>query len=112
MVTGSNLENLVSNVENCIKKHIEYLNERGMVTNISKTKIVVFGTDTTVKLKIGDQEITSGDSMKVLSVVFESKMKWSKQIELSISRGRRLRSDQSFICLKLNRDQFINSVQI
>jgi len=34
-------------------------------------------------------------------------MKWSKQIEKSISKGRRLCSGLSFICRKLNREQFI-----
>jgi len=70
LIAGSNLDNLVSNAESCVTKHLDFLNERGMVTNISKTEIVVFGTDTTVKLRIGNQDIISGDSMNVLSVVF------------------------------------------
>jgi len=107
LITGDSHNEIKSNAERCLLSHLEYLKGRGMVTNVSKTEIVMFGHEDRMTLTIGDDNIESGNSMKVLGVQFDSRMKWSNQIDQALIKGRRLCSGLKFIRQKLTRYQFL-----
>jgi len=78
-----------------------------MVTNISKTEAVIFGSDHQVQIEIDNEKITSGSTMKVLGVMFDNRLKWNQQVDNALLKGRKLCSGLSFIRNKLTKEQFI-----
>jgi len=107
LIKGKNMDELKHNAESCLKSHLAYLDSQGMVTNVSKTEVVVFGQNNKVELEIDGNKITSGETMKVLGVQFDSDMKWSSQAKTVIVKLRRLNSGLKFLRRKLNTNQFL-----
>jgi len=107
LIIGDNPFQLKQHSERCLQTHLGYLDNQGMVTNISNTEAVVFGNDMELELNTGNSIVKTNKQMKVLVVVFDCKMSWNPQVDQAIARGRRLCGGFKFIRKKLNIQQFL-----
>lgn len=85
-------------IESSANKLYQWLKDSGLVVNVKKTELVFFNKKLTENqsITLGDQIITSVNTMKVLGVLFDSKLQWSHQVENAIKKAKKA-------CCGLNR---------
>jgi hypothetical protein len=86
-----NKDKSVKDLVNKLKKVITWLKESGLKVNEDKTEIVIFHKSNCncVSVNINGKLIKSKKSLKVLGVIFDSKMNWSVQVEHSLNETRK-----------------------
>ncbi len=74
-----------------IKKHADYLTSIGMAMNVDKTEAVVFSQNTVepITLNVNGSSFSTTSTMKVLGVIFNSKMHWNIQAGKAIASAKR-----------------------
>jgi len=70
-----------------ISRHFEWLEEMGMICNLAKTELLMFGVEN-AEIVISDTKIASKDTMKVLGILIDNKITWDQQINKVISSCR------------------------
>ena len=87
----NSLENLIHDVEKTLKAITKWLRDSGLKVNQGKTEICLFSKRDTapVRIKIDGSTIMSKKSIKVLGVVFDSKLNWSDHVAYAINRASR-----------------------
>ena len=74
-----------------LRTHIDLKWRRasGLKVNEYNTKICLFyrTTPPTITLNIGNQIVTSKESMNVLGVIFDATLKWSQQVETTLKKA-------------------------
>jgi hypothetical protein len=80
-------------VTNLIEKELEmitkWLKDSGLQVNLSKTEICMFlhNDKPPVTMKLLSQNIVTKKSMKVLGVIFDSKLSWNEQVLNAIKKA-------------------------
>jgi len=80
-IVGENSEELVTEFERVMTRHEAWLKGIGMICNKSKTEVVVFGEEDVKEIRLGDEKITTGKSMKMLGIWVDWNLKWKTQVE-------------------------------
>ncbi len=97
--------------ELCIKtkstmtKHLQWLKENGMVCNVDKTEMMILNSDSPTSIEVDGRTITAMKEMKVLGLMFDSKLTWNLQVNNVISRTNRMLHGLRKIRRFLNIDQ-------
>jgi len=90
-----------------ILRHNEMLKEVGMVTNVSKTKLIYFGRKPIMDmepLEINGDLITPTSTMKVLGVLFDNNMGWNSQLEKVLNKAKIVIKKMNFLRKYVNQD--------
>jgi len=61
--------------------HIRELEEIGMIVNASKTEEMVLGSEETLTMQIGQNEVNTKKEIKALGVVIHSKLSWLPHVK-------------------------------
>jgi hypothetical protein len=79
------------NLEVKVMTALKWLMDSGLKVNIAKTELTLFHRfkGGTIKIKIGEMWIESKNDMKVLGMVFDSRLDWYKQVDVSVLKARR-----------------------
>ncbi len=96
------------------KRHYEWLSSIGMVCNESKTEFVIFDRHGRFKeksLQINNELIKPGRTMKILGMLFESNLGWTKQVNKVIQSANAMILALRYINRFLTRPQFKMAVQ-
>ncbi len=89
IVISDDLIDLKQKALNILKVHIEFLKSIGMIVNISKTEAMIFDRDpSSMVLSIDGESFSTGKTMKVLGVTFDSKMKWDVHVDKILSKAK------------------------
>jgi len=108
LVKGDSTEEIISRTKSCISTHLKYLQDRGMVTNLTKTEAVVFGKESTqANFSIDGESFSTGETMKILGVTFDDKLTFSQHVQKVIQKSKCLNSAMKLIRQKLTLDQFL-----
>jgi hypothetical protein len=76
MVKGKDLDELKSNTQLIMDKHISWLESIGMVVNVGKTEAVLFGRHkSVVDLEVKGTIFSTKPSMNILGVTFDSQLR-------------------------------------
>ncbi len=89
--------------------HFNWLDSIGMCCNRSKTEFIIFDRLSRFRgkeLKIGQDKIKSVDHIRVLGTLFQDNLKWTKQINKSISSANSMLTSLRYINRLVNRTQF------
>jgi hypothetical protein len=88
---GRNIAEAKTVIESSANKLYQWLKDSGLVVNLKKTELVFFSKKMTEtqSITLGDQIITSENTMKVLGVLFDSKLQWSNQVENAIKKAKK-----------------------
>ena len=103
---GKTKEEAISGLERKLKSAIAWLTGSGMKVNIAKTELTVFhkSLNTAGRIMIGTEWIDTTQEMRVLGIIFDSRLEWTKQVDKSILKAR-----QSSQALRRIKDYFTNS---
>ena len=84
-------EALLLQMKNTLEKIIKWLKQSGLKVNDAKTEFCLFYRKDSppVKLNINNIELTSVKSMKVLGVLFDSKLNWQSHLQLAITKSKK-----------------------
>jgi len=90
-VSGRTIEKVKANLEKVMTTHNRFLNNIGMVTNVSKTEVIFFAgkpLQTLPTLEVEGQKITPGKYLKVLDVNFSRNLSWDHHIDNLVKKAR------------------------
>jgi len=92
MVLGESVGELQENLKNCLREHLLFLKEQGMVTNLSKTEAVIFNTNKhhqieDFTLAIDGETFKTNNQMKILGVTFDKKMTWTPHVDSVVKKS-------------------------
>jgi len=104
VVTCEN-QNLTQKVETVVKKHFSWLRSNGLVCNEDKTEMMTLGCDK-VNINLNGKIISSTDKMKVLGLIFDSKLDWTDQVSSTISKSSRILHGLKHVRRLFKADQF------
>ena len=70
---------------------IKWLRDSGMKVNSEKTELCIFSTKDVrqIEIEIDNEKILSKNSIRVLGVIFDSKLNWQKQVDTTIQNCRK-----------------------
>ena len=84
IVNARNIEQLKSKIENVITIAQSWYKNNSMKNNIGKTEVLVFNSNQRIKIQIMEDakavNIESKSSIKILGVIIDSNLNWSKQV--------------------------------
>jgi len=111
IITGTNLNETLSQTELISKKHVELLHNLGMKVNTDKSEVVIFNkTPIRAEVTIGTSKIMSKSDMRVLGIIFDEHLKWETQIRSILSKCRSKLSVLRRIKKRFTTDQFLKIV--
>ena len=86
-VTGTSADLVISNTEDTIKKHVEYLRSMGMVVNESKTEVMWIGQKDPPQpsLNVNGTVCSFVNSIKALGVHIDKDLTWDVQARHAIN---------------------------
>jgi hypothetical protein len=88
VIEASSMQELKEVAEEVIKKHLAWLSANGMVCNTSKTEMMALNCEPMV-LKVGDADVETKDEMKVLGLIFDDKLNWSRHVSKIVHKSNR-----------------------
>jgi hypothetical protein len=73
-----------------MKKHVDWLTKIGMVVNVDKTEAVIFSKSPVkpVTMTVKGESFSTRDSMKVLGVMFDARLKWDVHVNNVIKNAK------------------------
>ena len=82
MESNANLEQLINDMEQKLEMVTKWLRDSGLAVNEEKTEICLFYKQDhpTVEIALNGQRIKTKKYIKVLGVVFNSKLQWTNQV--------------------------------
>jgi hypothetical protein len=82
LLVGNDIEELKERASTTMKKHVEWFTTIGMVVNVDKTEAVIFSKSyvSPILLTVNGESFSTRDTMKVLGVTFDSKLKWDVHV--------------------------------
>jgi len=108
ILDGTSIEELQHKVSHHSKLHVEYLSEKGMIVNKSKTEVMVFGIHLIeADFDIDGTTIKSGGQMKMLGIIFQHNLEWNLHVESVLKRVKPKLSLLKKIAKNMNVEQFI-----
>jgi hypothetical protein len=92
-ITKSNVSSteLIKDMEKTLEAITKWLKQSGVKVNLTKTEACLFYKHDTapIQLKVGNTKILSKKSINVLTVIFDSKLKWENHAISSIKTANR-----------------------
>jgi len=79
IIANKDRDILINQVQEVLKKHMDWLNLIGMVCNSSKTELIVFGTED-IRIEVDGGEFRSKNYIKILGLLVDSKLSWEQHI--------------------------------
>lgn len=113
LVSGKDHNEVISNTNTTINKHVDYLKSLGMVVNVDKTEVMWLGTNRPNGLDsiiMSNHIIKLRESIKALGVTFTSNLDWSNHIKNVINKGKSLMVGFKYLRRYLTEDQFLKTV--
>ena len=105
---GTDEQDLKNQVANTIDKHTAWLCNMGMIVNASKTDLMSLGRKIEVQ---GDGfKLVSSSTLNVLGILFDEKMCWEPQLELSMSKCQRLKPALRCLSSKLKKSEMLQVI--
>jgi len=89
-VEGETSDDLYKNFSDVFVKHNVWLKQIGMISNMSKTEVLVLNQPDEVTIRVGEETIRTSKVIKVLGMWLDCNLKWGTQIEKSIKKARSL----------------------
>jgi hypothetical protein len=93
IVSESDVGNLQEKAQLQLETHLEWLQNNGMICNVSKTEAMVLSNrplKEKMTLNVAGTQIKTQDRLKVLGVIFDEKMDWGLQVENVIKRTNKI----------------------
>ena len=89
--SNKSLEILINDVEKSLEAITKWLRDSGLKVNQGKTEICLFSKrdSAPIRIRIDGSTIESKKSIKVLGVVFDSKLNWSDHVAYAVNRASR-----------------------
>ena len=93
-----------------IHKHVDWLQSIGMVVNIAKTEAVVFARNPIdpVELDVNGTKFKTSLSMKILGVVFDSRMKWDNHVDKILGQAKKTLNGLRILRRNLSLDGYVH----
>jgi hypothetical protein len=109
---GEDRTELVRNMETSLENIRKWIKHSGLKINERKTEICLFNKRDTnpVNVMIGEDLVTTSDSINILGVTFDSKMAWSQQIRNAITKSSRALNALSIIRRYFNTKELLQLV--
>jgi len=89
VITGESFESMVQGLKDTIARHFDWLGSIGMTCNLEKTELISFCKED-IRIQIGDVNINSSETMKVLGVIMDRKLSWEGHVEKIISGCKKI----------------------
>jgi len=89
VISGESLDEMTQMLKTTIQKHFDWLGSIGMTCNLGKTELISF-CGQAVSVNIGNIEIKSKDSMKILGVMLDKELSWNAHIDKLIMSCKKL----------------------
>ena len=91
MVEGTELDQLILDMQRKIEAMTKWLRDSGLTVNEAKTECCLFykNDHQLINIKINDVTIRSKPSINVLGVLFDSKLNWSTQVAQTIMKAKK-----------------------
>ena len=88
---NTSLPNLIESMEKTIEAITKWLKKSGLLVNEAKTELCLFHRNDVapITIRINNCNVKSKKVINVLGVLFDSKLSWAPQVELSISKANR-----------------------
>lgn len=85
---GVNREEVKEALQVSADKIFKWLTGSGLVINIPKSELVIFSRKSNheVKIKIDGYELTNKNEMKILGIIFDSKLTWQSHVDYTIKK--------------------------
>jgi len=99
-IPGKDLNIIKTKLEETMTKHDEFLNKIGMVTNVSKTELILFSRKPVTDpwtLVVNGIEIKPKQSMKVLGLTFDWNLNWNTHLEKTKQKARYILMKMKFL---------------
>jgi len=104
-VADCDINSIKRRLEHIMTKHDTYLNTIGMVTNVSKTELILFSRKPLMdnpSIVVKGMEIKPKPNMKVLGLMFDSNLKWETQMDKIKNKARYILLKMRFLRKYLN----------
>lgn len=105
----------LTELSNIATTHYNWLDNIGMVCNWSKTEFIIFDRHRrfrNISLSIGQDQVKASDTIKVLGMIFQDDLKWSKQVSKSIMNANAMLLSLRFVNRFLNCPQFKLAIHV
>ena len=86
--------------------HFNFLHNKGMVCNRSKTELVVFNRWGDLSIKIPKHSVESVSEMKILGFIFTYNLNWEKHLKKMVGKVNSMSYALRYINSKLSREHF------
>ena len=112
VIKGINSSEVVEKANKLITKHVEFLNDLGMVVNKDKTEIMWIGKneDNIDHITIDVDRCNLVHQIKALGILVDGHLSWDKQAEAALAKGNKLLSMFRFLRKYMTEEQFLKSV--
>jgi len=104
IVQGTDMNELKTCTEGVMSKHYEWLKSIGMICNRSKTELIVFGNNK-LSVEVGGESIESKNTIKVLGILIDCDLRWTSQINRTVSKIRSLTFAMRYLRRHLSIDE-------
>jgi len=105
VVSDSKWEVCERKVNVILRKHMEFLKNRGMVSNPEKTELMVFNGPQELEISLDGNKIKASEAIKALGVTLDNKIKWDKHIDKQVCRVTKILNGIKIVKNKFDMDQ-------
>jgi hypothetical protein len=111
VITCNTEQEVVSETEKLLQKHIGFLRDLGMVVNESKTEFMWLGKNINpLPINVSGTICHPVQQLKALGIVFDGILNWDFQAMKAIKLGQKLVSIFKFLRNQMTRPQFLKAV--
>jgi len=112
VLVRGNPNNLITQTEEVIKTHIEYLEKQGMCVNETKTEVMWIGPEPVpnMDILINGKNIKFVNKIKALGVTISNDLKWEEHANNMLVKGKKILGTLKYMRRYLNEEQFMKSV--
>ena len=102
-------EVLIQNTVEGATSVIEWLESNGMIVNTDKTEICIFHIRDyqQCEIKLSGNSIKVSSSIKVLGVIFDSKLNWSEQVRHAVNKANKAKQGLALIRHYFNQEEMM-----
>lgn len=110
VINSDNMDSLITETEECLCCHTEYLRSLGMVVNSEKTEVMYIqrqGKPESLTIRCVNIAIQTQNEIKILGVALDNRLTWYNDISKTVNKLSRLMNGLKFIRKRLTEQQFI-----
>jgi len=105
VIEAENWRDMDEKVQNCLNKHLKFLEDKGMVCNIGKTEVMNFCDNHQSKITVMNQELTSVKCIKALGVMLDNNLTWTTHVDNLLARTSKILNGIKIIKKKFTMEQ-------